>query len=168
MEKRAIDGFRMQGRWDFVCRDKDGNIKWVDTAKNLIVNEGLDHALNVLLHGTTPVSPWYIGLKGAGTVAAADTLASHTGWTENTNYTGTRKEFNEAASSSQSITNSANKASFAITTDAQTIAGAFLCSATSGTSGTLFSAVNFTGGNKVCDNGDTLEVTYTITAANAA
>ena len=45
--------------------------------------------------------------------------------------------------------------------NAQTIAGAFLCSVTSGTSGVLFSAGDFTGGDKIVDSGDTLTVTYT-------
>lgn len=166
--QQAFDGLALKGTWIFTCRDRHGRIKWVETAKNLITNQGLDHALDVLFHGASQVTTWYIGLKGAGTVAASDTLASHAGWTENENYTGDRKEFVEAAASSRSITNSANKASFAITSDSQTIAGAFLSSAATGTSGTLFSGVDFTGGSKSCDNGDTLEVTYTINASNAS
>lgn len=166
--KQAGEGMGLQGHWTIVCRDKTGRVKWVETAKNIITNAGLDHALDVVFHAATQVSPWYVGLKNAGDVAAGDTLSTHAGWTENTNYTGDRKEFVEAAASGQSITNSANKATFAINADAQTIAGAFLCSAASGTSGTLFSVVNFTGGSKACDNGDTLECTYTVNAANAA
>jgi hypothetical protein len=42
-----------------------------------------------------------------------------------------------------------------------TIAGAFLCNVSSGTSGILFSAGDFTGGDKLVDSGDTLNVTYT-------
>jgi hypothetical protein len=41
------------------------------------------------------------------------------------------------------------------------VAGAFLTTAASGTSGILFSVGSFTGGNKTVDNGDTLNVTYT-------
>jgi hypothetical protein len=41
-----------------------------------------------------------------------------------------------------------------------TVAGAFLTTATSGTSGILFSEGSFTGGNKSVDAGDTLNVTY--------
>lgn len=159
--------FKVGGVFEVECYGPDGRLKWQAQAKNLVTNVGLNHILDVLLHGSTQVSTWYVGLKNAGTVAAADTLASHSGWTENTNYTGNRQEYEEAAASSQSITNSANKASFSIDTDSQTIAGAFLASVATGTSGTLLCAADFTGGNKSCDNGDTLEVTYTISASDA-
>jgi hypothetical protein len=42
-----------------------------------------------------------------------------------------------------------------------TIGGAFLCTVASGSSGVLFSAGDFTGGDKLVDSGDTLNVTYT-------
>lgn len=159
--------FKIGGVFTVDCYGPGGNLKWTDTAKNLVTNVGLNHILDVVLHGSTQVTTWYVGLKNTGTPVAADTSASHASWTENTNYTGNRQEYVEAAASSQSVTNSANKASFSITADSQTIAGAFLDSASTGTSGTLLCVADFTGGNKSCDNGDTLEVTYTISAADA-
>lgn len=158
---------RIGGIFHFECYDKYGNLKWEDDAKNIITNEGLDHILDVVLHGTTPVSPWYVGLvNDAESFAAGDTLASHAGWTENTNYTGDRQAYDEAAASSQSTTNSASKASFPITSDTQTIAGAFLASVATGTGGTLLCEAAFTGGDKAVDSGDTLQVTYAIGAAD--
>ena len=166
-EVRALkrNTIKIGGVFHFKCFDKNGNLKWEDEAKNLVVNVGLNHVLDVVLHNETQIATWYIGLKNTGTPAAADTLATHASWTENSNYTDNRKEFVEAAASSQSITNSANVASFSINADTQTIAGAFLCSVASGTTGTLFSVADFTGGNKSADNGDTIEVTYTISAS---
>jgi hypothetical protein len=165
MEQQISNRIRLGGVFEVVCRGPDGRVKWTERAENLITNEGLDHILNVVLHATTQVSTWYVGLKNTGSPAAGDTLASHAGWTENSNYSGDRKEYVEAAASSQSITNLENKASFAINADSQSIHGAFLASAATGTSGTLLCVANFASA-KAADNGDTLEVTYTISAAD--
>ncbi len=161
----SVNRAKFGGVFDVVCRDSQGKVKWKEKAHNLVTNEGLNHILDAVFHGSTQVSPWYVGLKGAGAPAASDDLASHSTWTENAAYTGDRKEYDEAAASGQSITNSASKATFAITSDSQAIAGAFLASVSTGTSGTLLCAANFST-TKNCDNGDTLDVTYTFSAAD--
>lgn len=161
------DSFKVGGFFEVQCFGPDGKLKWEDTAKNIVTNEGLDHILDVVLHAATQKTTWYVGLKNAGAVAAGDTMAAPGSWTENSNYTGNRQEYVEAAASSQSITNSASKASFSIDTDAQTIAGAFLTAAATGTAEVLLCVADFTGGNKSADNGDTLEITYSISAADA-
>jgi hypothetical protein len=162
--KKTQDGALLRGQFHVECFDKDGNLKWVEDLRNLVVNEGLNHILDVQFHAETQVTTWYVGLKGTGSPAAGDTLASHAGWTEITAYTGDRKEFVEGAASSQQISNTGNAASFSITGTA-TVAGAFLCSVSSGSSGKLFCAADFSSPRSV-DNGDTLNVTYTITAAD--
>ena len=165
--ERALfkNAIRIGGIFEADCFDKNGNRKWSDVAKNLVVNEGLNHILNVQFHGTAQVGTWYVGLKEAGTAASVHTLASHAAWAEATGYTtGLRKAYVEATASGKSITNSASKASYAISSSA-TIAGAFVCSVTSGTSGILFCAADFTSPRAV-ENGDTLEVTYTLSAAD--
>ena len=58
------------------------------------------------------------------------------------------------------INNTASPSVFTMTSNAQTIAGAFLASVSSGTSGVLFSAGDFSGGDKLVDSGDSLSVTY--------
>jgi hypothetical protein len=81
-------------------------------------------------------------------------------------YTGVRKliSFGTATTANPSVlSNSASPAVFAIIATA-TVAGAFLASVDTGTSGTLFSEGNFTGGNKLVANGDTVNVTYTFSA----
>ena len=123
------DGFKIGGIFFVQCFGPDGKLKWEDEAKNLMTNEGLDHVLDTVMHDATQVSTWYVGLKNTGDPAAGDTLASHTNWAENENYTGDRQEYVESAASSQAVTNSASKASFSITSDSQTISGAFLASA---------------------------------------
>ena len=150
--------------WKVTCLDKDGNIKWEENKKNLIVTAGLNHILDVEFHATTQVTTWYIGLKGAGSVAAGDTMASHSGWAELTGYSGDRKAWTEGAASSGSMTNGSS-VDFSVTGTA-TIAGAFLNTAATGTSGTLYGVVDFSSARAVI-SGDTLQVTVTVTAASA-
>lgn len=136
---------------------------------NLVVNEGLDHVLNTIFHGGTQIGTWYLGLfEGNYTPAANVTAATITSAsTESTAYDeATRPEYKEAAASSQSITNAANKATFTFNAD-KTIYGAFLVSsATKGsTSGTLFSAARFNTA-KLAEDDDQLLLTYTFTASS--
>jgi len=156
------------GVFTIQCFDKDGNMKWEDKAHNLVVNGGLDDMNTKYFTGSSYTAAWYLGLitgPSSGTsIAASDTLASHAGWTENTDYSGNRKAvtFGTATTADPSvIDNSGSVAVFNITGTA-TIAGAFLCNAASGTSGVLFSASDFQApGDRSVVSGDTLNVTYT-------
>lgn len=130
----------------------------------MIVNEGLNYILGVTFSDEAQDTTHYVGLKGTGSVAAADTLASHTGWTEITDYTGDRKAWVEAGASSQSITNSASPATFAINGTCN-VYGAFISVPATGTAQELICAVDFTT-NRSLGNGDTLNVSYTLTAAD--
>jgi len=158
------------GVFTVTCVGADGQEKWSDTFHNLVVNQGLQDMNSKYFVGSGYTASWFLGLvqgPGSGTTfAAADTLASHAGWTElvpGTAYTGNRKTatFGTATTADPSvITNSASPASFAMLVNATVVAGAFLSSVSSGTSGILFSAGDFTGGDKTVDSGDTLNVTY--------
>lgn len=166
--RTGVDSVSAGGVFTVECRDAAGNLKWTDTFHNLVVNEGLQDMNSKYFSGSGYSAAWYLGLvtgPGSGnTYAAGNTLAIHAGWTENTDYTGNRKAvtFGTATTADPSvISNSASPSSFAMTQNGTTIAGAFLCSVASGTSGVLFSVGNFTGGDKSVDNGDTLNVTYT-------
>ena len=155
------------GVYTVECVDANGHIKWADTFHNLVMNGGIANMNGVYFASGTQSTTWYLGLvtgPGSGTTfGAADTLASHAGWTENTDYSGNRKSvtFGAATTANPSvITNSASPSSFVMTGTA-TIAGAFLTNVATGTSGVLFSAGDFTGGDKSVASGDTLNVTYT-------
>ena len=158
------------GVYTVTCVGPDGQEKWSDTFHNLVVNQGLQDMNSKYFAATGYTSAWFLGLvegPGSGTTfAAADTIASHAGWTElvpGTDYTGDRKAvtFGTATTADPSvITNSAAPSSFAMLVNGTVVAGAFLCSVATGTSGILFSAGDFTGGDKTVDNGDTLNVTY--------
>lgn len=96
-------------------------------------------------------------------------MASHAGWTEIQDYSeGVRQTLTLGTVSSQSVSNSASKAVFSINGTA-TVGGAGICtnSTKGGTSGTLYGAGAFTGGNRSVISGDTLNVTITCTAAAA-
>lgn len=163
--EEILGQLKVGGYFVAVCYDKNGNVKWTNFAKNLVVNVGLDDLLDVYLAAGTQTTTWYAGIKNAGAVAATDTLASHAAWTENTNYTGTRPQWTPGTVSGQSVDNSAAKATFAIDTDSQTINGALICSVASGTTGILFCAADFASA-KSADSGDTIELTYTLSAAD--
>lgn len=164
------EGARGGGVFLFECYDKDGNLKWKDEAKNLVVNVGLQDMNTKYFSGSSYTAAWYLGLvtgPGAGnTYSAGDTMSSHAGWTEDTSYSQATRPactFGTATTADPSvISNSLSVAVYSIN-GTSTIAGAFLASnnTKSGTTGTLFSVANFQSpGDRAVVSGDTLNVTY--------
>ena len=168
---KANESFSAKGVYHVLCFDEDGNLKWEDESSNLVVNVGLQDMNTKYFTGLSYTAAWYIGLYGTGAAnnpAATDTMASHAGWTEVTLYTGTNRitaVFGTATTANPSvISNSGSVAVFAVT-GSMTVGGAFLTNTpakTPGNTGILFSASDFTGGDRVVVNGDTLNVTYTL------
>ena len=167
----AKENARGGGVFRFECYDKDGNLKWKEESKNLVVNVGLKDMNDKYFTGSTYTAAWYLGLitgPGSGTtIAAGDTMLTHAGWSENTSYSQATRPactFGAATTADPSvITNSASVAVFSINGTA-TIAGAFLTSNNTkgGTTGILFSASDFQSpGDRAVVSGDTLNVTYT-------
>ena len=155
----------------FQCYGPDGTLKWeVIEPDNMVVAAGINSMLDVLFAGSANVvDPGYVGLVGTGgTIASGTTMASHAGWTELTGYTAATRATYVDARSTHTVTNSASAATFEINT-AQSIMGAFLASTSNkgGSTGTLLCAVAFTGGDRAASDGDTLNVTYTFTAADS-
>lgn len=147
---------------------RDGEVIDRIECPNLVTNEGLDHILNTVFTGSLQVSTWFLGLfEGnytpvAGITAATITAAS----TESIAYDETtRRPYDEAAASGQSITNAASKATFTMNAS-KTIYGAFLVSNStkSATSGVLMSAARFGSPKSVVDD-DQLLLTYTFAAS---
>lgn len=174
--KEFNENARGGGTFHFQCFDKDGNLKWEDAAKNLVVNVGLQDMNATYFTGAAYTAAWYIGLingpNSGNTYAAGDTLASHAGWTENTNYSGTDRisaVFGTATTADPSVINNSNSVAVFSITGTATIAGAFLTvtedRATN--TGLLFSESAFTGGDRAVINGDTLNVTYEFSLADA-
>ena len=168
MKQNSVMNLGLKNVWEVVCYDSEGNEKWREIKPNLVTTEGLNHVLSSTLDGGTQITTWYVGLKNAGSAAAGDTMASHSGWTENTSYSqSVRQTLTLGTASSGSIDNVGNLATYSINGTA-TIAGAFITSNStkSGTTGTLYGVVDFASSRSVI-SGDTLEVTVTLTAASA-
>jgi hypothetical protein len=166
MKDTSLGAVAMETRYEVVCRDAAGNIKWVATAKNLVVTAGLN-ALITACFKTIPSSvDWYLGLKSTGTPDAADTMSSHGTWTELTAYSeSTRPTWTAGSVSSGSVSNTASKARFTAN-GSMTVLGLFMTSnnTKSGTTGTLYGAADFTEGSRAMVSSDTLDVTATVSA----
>ena len=172
-----LEGASVFGVFTAVCIGPDGEVKWEEVFKNLVMNAGKQDLLNKYFTGSSYTAAWYLGLVNGSstpTYNAADTSGSHSGWTEFTAYSQSTRpavSFSAATSSgggagsagTGSITNSSSPSAFSINGSGGTVAGAFLISnnVISGTTGTLFSAGNFTTGSRTVLAGDTLNVTYT-------
>ena len=161
-------GLAFRNSYHFEAFDSNGNLKWEETINNIVVNVGLDDVLNKYYKGSAYTAAHYVGLvSGTPTVAATDTMSSHVGWTEIVAYSeAARQTLVLGAVASQSVDNSASKASFSINGTA-TVGGGFVATdaTKSGTTGILVGAAAFTGGNKSLTSGDTINVTITLTAA---
>lgn len=161
----------IHGYYTVDCYGADGNLKWAEEIYNLVTTIGKNLTMDTVL-GNSAAGAVVMGLKGTGTAVVGDTQASHAGWLEvgGTNapvYTGNRPTPTFGAASSGTKTTS-SAVSFAITSSG-TVAGCFINiggSATKdSTTGTLFSAGDFTAGSRAVISGDTLNVTYSATAA---
>lgn len=157
------------GVFHFKCYDKDGNLKWEDKAHNLVVNGGLADMNDKYFSGSGYTAAWYLGLvdnSPSPSYNATDTMASHAGWAENTDYSQANRPtvtFGSATVTDPSVIDNSGSVDVFTMNASVTIAGAFLTSdsAKGGTSGILFSASTFqTPGARTVVSGDTLNVTY--------
>lgn len=167
---------KISGIFQVKCIGKNGYVKWEDTIENLVVTVGKNLTLDTLLAGSSySVTGPYMGLissVGWTAVAAGDTMSSHSGWNEAGTgvnyplYSGDRKTcvWDAASGGSKALSSAL---SFTIITTGGTVKGCFIvldtgASATKGnTGGTLYSAGTFTGGDKVVDVDDVIQVSYT-------
>ncbi len=178
------------GRFQFECwrlrdpltgkrlRDERGRflprqLAWTEDIHNIVTDEGLDANLNIMFHGATQITTWYCVMFEDDFTPDGDETYAVPGYTETEAYDeATRPAYNEAAASSQSITNSANKAVFTISGTKTLYGGALVGGGTNGNTkgntaggGTLFSAGRFASSRGVIDD-DVVNMTYTLSAAD--
>ena len=156
------------------CVKPDGEIRWEDEFPNTVVTVGKNLILDQAFAGSAYTAAEYMGLISSASysaISAADTMASHSGWLEAGSanaptFSGTRGTCAWSAASAGAKALSA-ALGFSIT-GTGTIKGAFLVggsgasSAIANTSGTLISAGLFTGGDRAVLNGDTVNVSWSI------
>jgi len=175
----SVEAVGLEGVYTATCYDANGNEKWSDTIENLTTNVGRANLMNSYF-GNTGGGAIVMGLGGANgsstfTPAYTDTQASHAGWYEvgGTNaptYSGTRKTpaFSSATSANPSVLSTSAAVVFSMT-GSGTVYGAFInvggATTIDSTTGTLFSIGQFTAGSKTVTSGDTINVTYTLSAA---
>jgi hypothetical protein len=166
----SFEGFNPCGTFKVVCQAEDGSIRWEDEFPNLVVNAGKNDLLNQYFRGSSYSGSFFVGLRNNGAISAGDTMSVKT-WTEITAYSNaTRPAYTTVLPTTQTITNSASPAVFNINGTAA-VGGCFIVAAVGGvittannkggTTGTLFSAVDFASVRNVL-SGDTLTVTYNV------
>jgi hypothetical protein len=173
---------RIKGKFTAKCFDKDGKLKWEADADNVVTDVGANQLLDSAF-GSGPVAGPFLGLISSvgytGIPVAADTMSSHSSgghvWVEagnGSNYPNWSTPASNARAAVSFATASGRAkalsavASFVIATNGGTVKGCFLVFGTgavatnNSTAGVLYSAGVFSGGDKVLQVGDTLNVSY--------
>lgn len=176
---------KISGRYDVECIGPDGKLKWKDSIENVITDVGANLVLNQAF-GANQNTLFFLGLISSvgytGIPVVADTMSSHASsnhaWVEAGNGSNYPNWSTPSSNARATITWSAasgrakaiaSAASFVIATNGGTIKGCFIVTGTGAvatnndTNGTLYSAGVFTGGERVVQVADTVNVSYTTT-----
>lgn len=160
------ENLKWRADYEVRCYDANGEQLWQENFHNLITTAGKNAILDAALKTGLASPAWYVGLKNTGTALAADTMASHSSWTENQHYSqSTHPAWTPGSISAGSVSNSGSVATFTVSGSANpdTFYGAYLTdNATKGaTTGTLLSAGDFSVAQPGID-GNTITVQVTI------
>jgi hypothetical protein len=172
-----LDGLKTLGIFSAECLDKYGRVKWRDTAPNVVTTQGKNHILDTILQKLAAVNTVAMGLHttvgGVGSTyaspspqveVAAAVVAARIAPVFTTAAAAGVKSTVSAVSFS--VISTATPASTPGVTGCFIVCGAagVLTAVDTGTaSAVLLSTGAFTGGVRPVVNGDTLNVTYSLT-----
>ena len=154
--------------FDVECR-RDGKLIWVDRCENTVMTGGKNDLLDKYFAGSSYTAAWYLGLiqsDSYSAIAAGDTMSSHAGWQECTSYDEAARvtmAFSSASSGSKALSSA-----LAYTISAtKTVKGCFATTVSTkgGTTGILYSAGLFTGGDRAVVDNDVISVSGSWSAA---
>lgn len=149
-------------------------VKWADDFRNTVTDVGANDLLDKYFAGSAYTAAFYVGLISStsySAIAAANTMSSHAGWLEAgvanapTYSQATRPALNMANAASARSKASSAVSAFSITGPG-TAKGAFITTVNTkdGTTGILYSAGLFSGGDRAVINGDTINISTTVSA----
>lgn len=146
-------------------------IAWADTYPNLVTTVGKNYLLDNGMAGSAFTATYYMGLISStsySTIVAGDTSASHAGWLEAGAANAPAYSQSARPTCAWSAASAGSKAlSSALTftfTSSGTVKGSFLSTVATkdATTGTLFSAGLFTGGDQPVVATNVVTVTYSL------
>jgi len=158
----------MGGYFELVFHDAQGRLLGTRRCSNGITNGGRDLVLNTMFRSATQIPTWSIGIIDNASFVAlgnTDTMGSHSGWIENTDYDeSTRQTWVTVAAALQAI-ESASAALFTFNASV-TIQGLFITSSNtkSGVDGTLWATAEFDEGSIALTAGATVSIIYKLLA----
>jgi hypothetical protein len=164
-----IDYCAILNVWTFEIWTPHGKRRYRRRFKNAIPTTALTDAAAVLLGAGTQKTTWYGGLiddDGFDELAAADTIGSHPGWTEFTDYDEATRQLWTPGTPSGGIITNPTAMRFTVTNGA-TVTGAILVSnSTKGGSTGLLWATGPLPVKQILIPGELVRVYYQLTVAN--
>lgn len=141
---------------------------WADECHNTVMTGGKNDLLDKYFAGSGYTAAWYLGLISSvsySAIAAADTMSSHSGWTEAgatnaPNYSSPAARATMAFSAASGGSKALSSALAYTMSGAGTLKGAFATTVSTkdGTTGILYSAGLFSGGDRVVASSDVVNV----------
>jgi len=159
-----VDILNPKGRWIVKHKRRGVQIGEYDFP-NGIPDAAKNALLDTMFNAATQDSSWFIGLIDNASftgLSNSDTMASHAGWNEYTNYTGSRPSWGQGAAAAKAISNS-SPAQFVFTTSSGVVAGIFINGdSTKGGNITLLWSTALFPALLSVQSGDELNVTYVL------